>query len=258
MKQSLTILSLLCCAASASAQVKIPAAGQSQTPPKQAMTAPVYVPPPPGTQLLVVGGSDDCSNAAANDAISGAGTFSMTNVGATNGLPDSTGCVNTQLDVWFYWTSTQTGTARLQFCGQTTTDTVVAIWADNNGGACPSGTAVVCNDDSCGLQSQVLWSTTAGQTYFLQLGAFGAEFMQAPVRVRDRRLGLAQLVGRVGLRFLGGGHLAAQVFDAAFQVLQLPLLRIDRRREGGRRQKRDKAKGFDAETASGNHVLALP
>ncbi|MBK7875900.1 MAG: hypothetical protein IPJ77_09125 [Planctomycetes bacterium] len=174
MKTTLTLLTLLCSAASASAQVKLQSTSQLPMPPKQAMTAPVYIPPPPGTQLLVVGGSDDCSTAATNDAISGVGTFSVTNVGATNGAPDSTGCINTQLDVWFYWTATQTGAARLQLCGQTTTDTVVAIWADNNGGACPSGTAVACNDDSCGLQSQVIWPTTAGQTYFFQIGAFGA------------------------------------------------------------------------------------
>ena len=175
MKLTLTILSAVCCAVTASAQIKVPfTGGQTPAAPKQAMNAPVYIPPPPGTQLLVVGGSDDCANAAANDAISGAGTFSVTNVGATNGLPDSAGCPSTQLDVWFFWTSTQTGTARLQFCTQTTTDTVITVWADNNGGACPTGTEVVCNDDSCGLQSLVTWPTTAGQTYFFQLGAYGA------------------------------------------------------------------------------------
>ncbi|MBK7877945.1 MAG: hypothetical protein IPJ77_19885 [Planctomycetes bacterium] len=116
-------------------------------------------------------GGDTCS---APTFISGPGTFPVSNVGATNGTPDSAGCVNTQLDVWFLWTSTQTGTARVQFCGLTTTDTVLAVWADNNGGACPSGTAVACNDDSCGLQSLVSFPATAGQTFFIQAGAFGA------------------------------------------------------------------------------------
>ncbi|MFO1010659.1 MAG: hypothetical protein U1F29_11410 [Planctomycetota bacterium] len=116
-------------------------------------------------------GGDNCS---APTVITGTGVFPVSTVGATNGAPDSSGCTSTQLDVWFHWTAPQTGTAQLQFCGLTTSDTVVAVWADNNGGACPSGTAVVCNDDSCGLQSSVSFPTTVGQTFFFQLGAFGA------------------------------------------------------------------------------------
>ena len=33
-----------------------------------------------------------------------------------------------------------------------------------------AGTAIVCNDDTCGLQSEVTWAATTGTTYLLQVG----------------------------------------------------------------------------------------
>ncbi|MCY2961624.1 MAG: hypothetical protein NTY35_15790 [Planctomycetota bacterium] len=144
----------------------------------RAKTAPTKdVPPmgPPTSGLLAVGGSDDCANAAAANAIAGAGVFAVTTVGATNGSPDAASCVNTQRDVWFYWTATSTGVATINTCGGTTVDTVLTVWADGApAGSCPSGAAVACNDDFCGLQSQVAFSALAGTSYFLQFGAFSA------------------------------------------------------------------------------------
>ncbi|MBI5364937.1 MAG: hypothetical protein HZA53_17295 [Planctomycetes bacterium] len=168
MKTSLYALSAVCCLAfAASAQVKL------QIPAKNPVGGPT--PTPPGTSFLLVGGSDDCANASAADAISGLGAFAVTNVGATNGLPDATGCVNTQLDVWFFWTATATGSVDVALCGGATADTVLTVWPDNAAGACPTGTtAIVCNDDSCGLQSKVTFAATSGTSYFFQLGAFGA------------------------------------------------------------------------------------
>jgi hypothetical protein len=117
-------------------------------------------------------GGDDC---AAPTVIVGPGTYPVSTVGATNGGPDSAGCVNTQREVWFHWTSTQAGTARVQLCGLVSADTVVAVWADNNPGACPSGAAVACDDDGCtNLQSLVTFPAAAGQTFFFQIGAFGS------------------------------------------------------------------------------------
>jgi hypothetical protein len=60
-----------------------------------------------------------------------------------------------------------------------------------------------------------------------QSGAFGAQFMQAPIDVGNGRFGFAQLIGGIGLRFLGLCHVAAQGFDADLQVLQFFLFRID-------------------------------
>jgi len=132
---------------------------------------------PSTPQLLVsslVGGSDNCATAAANDAISGLGTFSVTNAGATNGAPDGPGCVSTQLDVWLYWTSTVTGTVIIDSCGGIGADSVLAVWNDGaSPGTCPT-TLVGCNDDFCGLQSQVSFAAVTGNKYFIQWGGYGA------------------------------------------------------------------------------------
>src|SRR5947207_286501 len=65
---------------------------------------------------FLVNGSDNCANAAASDAISGLGTFGVSNVGATTGSPLAN-CGAIGLDVWFYWTSTVTGTVIINACG---------------------------------------------------------------------------------------------------------------------------------------------
>jgi len=163
-----TSIALLCLASLASAQTKGPSPVKD---PNQGG----YFPPPGGTSFLVVGGSDNCANASTADAISGNGTFAVTTVGATNGTPDAVGCVNTQLDVWFFWTAGATGSATLSLCGGATADTVVTVWPNNAAGACPTGTtSIACNDDFCGLQSQVTFPAVSGTSYFFQLGAFGS------------------------------------------------------------------------------------
>jgi hypothetical protein len=112
-------------------------------------------------------GSDDCSTAT---PISGPGTFPVSTVNATDSAQQSTGCPLAHRDVWFAWTSTQSGPVRVQFCGGTTADTVVAAYT---GASCPvSGTQIACNDDSCGLQSMITFTATSGSTYLLQMGAF--------------------------------------------------------------------------------------
>lgn len=119
------------------------------------------------TSALVVGGGDSCSAA---DAIAGAGLFTVDTTLATDGVPDSGGCPNTNRDVWFYWTSPFTGGVTVETCGGTGADTVITVWADNNGGACPSGVAIACNDDTCLLQSRVTFLATAATSYFFQFG----------------------------------------------------------------------------------------
>ncbi|MGE3107110.1 MAG: GC-type dockerin domain-anchored protein [Phycisphaerales bacterium] len=72
-------------------------------------------------------------------------------------------------DEWFLWTATGTGTATLSACGGTTVDTKAAVYA---GAACPPGTPIACNDDSCGLQSQMTFACTSGQQYLVQIGTY--------------------------------------------------------------------------------------
>ncbi len=130
--------------------------------------------PAPGASLLpLVGGSNDCSTAAVNDAISGVGMFAVNTVGATTGVaPQPVGFSTIKNDVWFYWTATVTGVARLETCNGVTVDSKAAAWTANNGTMCPSGTQLAYNDDACGLQTRITWDVTAGTPYFLQLGAF--------------------------------------------------------------------------------------
>ncbi|MBL8861076.1 MAG: hypothetical protein JNK02_03610 [Planctomycetes bacterium] len=162
---SLTILAAL--AATAAAQHKDEPTIAKGNPPG-------HYGPPPGTSFVVlVGGSDDCANAAVNDAITGTGTFAVNTVGATTGVaPQPVGFATIKNDVWFYWTAPTTGAARLETCGGVTVDTKAAAWAANNGTLCPSGTQLAYNDDACSLQTRITWPVTAGQSYFLQLGAF--------------------------------------------------------------------------------------
>ncbi len=158
-----TSIALLCLASIAGAQTKATAV--------KAPGTPGYFPPPPGSSFLVAGGSDNCANALVNDSITGLGTFAVTTVGATTGVTPQTPST-IKNDVWFLWTSTVSSTVIFNTCGGVTADSKIAVWADNNGGACPSGVNLAYNDDSCGLQSEVQFAAATGSTYFLQIGAF--------------------------------------------------------------------------------------
>ncbi|NRA97757.1 MAG: hypothetical protein HRU14_16290, partial [Planctomycetes bacterium] len=130
----------------------------------------------PGALNVVVGGSDDCS---APNAIAGQGTFPFNNSAATNGAEGQNEYICYQFgssavdnDVWFLWTADVTGTAVIDCCGLTSLDTKIAGYPDNGGG-CPSpGSALDCNDDTCGLESQISFPCTAASTYTLQVGNF--------------------------------------------------------------------------------------
>jgi len=74
-------------------------------------------------------------------------------------------------DVWFNWSAAATGNAVVDFCGNSI-DTKVASYNDDNGGNCPLGGALACNDDTCGLQSTISFAVTGGSSYVLQVGTF--------------------------------------------------------------------------------------
>lgn len=128
---------------------------------------------PAGT-LALVGGSDSC---ASPEAIGGTGTFAYDTTLATTGtqgqseaLCSGFGGSGIANDVWFAWTASFTGTARVSTCGLTTDDTKLAAYS---GSGCPlAGSALACDDDTCGVQSTVEFSAVSGSTYTLQLGHF--------------------------------------------------------------------------------------
>ncbi|MBK7876278.1 MAG: hypothetical protein IPJ77_11055 [Planctomycetes bacterium] len=117
-------------------------------------------------------GSDDCTTA---QAIAGVGSFPFNNTTATTGTQGQSnatclffGSTAIQRDVWFTWTSNVTDQVELATCG-TTMDSKVAVYA---GSGCPTTPPIVCNDDSCGLQSRLNFAAVAGNTYTIQLGTF--------------------------------------------------------------------------------------
>jgi hypothetical protein len=109
-------------------------------------------PPPP---------NDSCS---APSTVVGYGSFPFSDVGATT---DGTNCSLGTGDVWFTWVAPGTGSSTVSLCGGSTLDSVLAVY---NGVGCPvPGSWITCNDDFCGLQSQISFAATAGNSYTIQL-----------------------------------------------------------------------------------------
>ena len=115
--------------------------------------------------------NDDCENAIAVG--NGSTNFDTTDA-TTDGPNLPAGCdegfgLSLVRDIWYRYTSPCTGTATFDFCGSGF-DTRVAAYAFNQN-ACP-GAFIACNDDSCGLQSQMTFSVSVGQQYLIRVGGF--------------------------------------------------------------------------------------
>ncbi|MFN9787593.1 MAG: hypothetical protein ACK57N_13570 [Planctomycetia bacterium] len=115
-------------------------------------------------------------NCTAPTAINGSGPFNFATLGASTGTEGQNealclffGQTAITTDVWYTWTAGYTGSARLSLCGGATGDTKVAVYGGNG---CPTTAAIACNDDSCGLTSQLDFPCTQGQTYTIQLGMY--------------------------------------------------------------------------------------
>jgi len=123
------------------------------------------VTPPPAA-------NDECATA---EAISGDGSFAFDNSAGTTGTENQTdylcyqfGSSTVDNDVWFAWTATVDGDVIVETCGGTSMDSKIAI----SSGSCGALTVLACNDDTCGLQSQVATAVTNGSTYYVQVGNF--------------------------------------------------------------------------------------
>ncbi len=114
-------------------------------------------------------GSDSCGSA---QLIAGTGQFAFDNTNATtDGVPDNL-CLafNTaqiEKDVWFQWVAPAAGPYKLSTCGLTSVDTRVAVYD----GSC-AGTVLACNDDTCGVQSEVIFNAQSGGLYFFRVGVY--------------------------------------------------------------------------------------
>lgn len=124
------------------------------------------------TSNPLVGGSDSC---ASPEEIIGEGSFAFDLTGATTGIEGqneslcgAASGMAIERDVWFEWLAPTDGRVRLFTCDLTTVDTKIAVYP---GGGCPNdGTALACDDDTCGSQSTVEWDAIAGTVYTIQLG----------------------------------------------------------------------------------------
>jgi hypothetical protein len=121
--------------------------------------------------------SDDC---LLPQSFTGQGNFAFDNSHATTGLEGqaqaiclSFGTSGISNDIWFLWTADATGVATLKTCFGLGLDTKIAAYA---GAVCPHPTsgiaALACNDDTCGLESEITFAVTSGSIYLLQIGNF--------------------------------------------------------------------------------------
>ncbi|HIG10084.1 MAG: hypothetical protein ABGY71_11855 [bacterium] len=117
--------------------------------------------------------ADDCNTP---DVIAGQGNFpydtSIASTGAEGQNEASCYAFGTSgitNDMWFSWTPDATGPATISTC-TALFDTKIAAYP---GGACPTiGSSLACNDDTCGLQSTILFPVVSGTSYMLQVGNF--------------------------------------------------------------------------------------
>ncbi|MEW6051124.1 MAG: GEVED domain-containing protein [Candidatus Zixiibacteriota bacterium] len=112
--------------------------------------------PPPGPA------NNSCANAT---PIGDVVNLPFTTIGATH---DGPGACIYGANIWFCYTAPCDGAARVSLCGSSY-DTKVAVY---NGCSCPPGAPVACNDDFCGLSSEVTIPVTMGQTYLIEIGGY--------------------------------------------------------------------------------------
>jgi len=93
---------------------------------------------------------------------------------ATDG-PDEPGACNfsedthVRSDIWYEYVPSCDGPAVISLCGSAY-DTKLAVY---EGAVClPAPPAGACNDDACGLQSEVRIAVTAGRSYLVRIGGF--------------------------------------------------------------------------------------
>lgn len=113
-------------------------------------------------------GGDLCSQAR---TISGVGLFSFDNSAATTSAPS--GCPMAR-DVWFRWVAPATRAVTVSTCGLTTTPGLDTALAVHPAGGCPPAAPIACEDDSCGLDAEVVFQAVAGEAYLLRVGTWAS------------------------------------------------------------------------------------
>lgn len=109
--------------------------------------------------------SDDCASAP---QVTGSTTVAFDLTNATNDGTATCGASAANRDVWVKYHSGAAGTAIFSLCGGASFDTVLTVF-DGCG-----GTQLNCNDDYCGLQSQISLVMSVGQDVWIRISVFGS------------------------------------------------------------------------------------
>lgn len=82
---------------------------------------------------------------------------------------DGPGGCQTAPNIWYLYTVTEAGDAVISLCGSDY-DTKMAVY----GGECEALTEIACNDDACGLQSEIeLVNVNVGDKFYIEVGGYG-------------------------------------------------------------------------------------
>ncbi|MFN0059333.1 MAG: hypothetical protein ACKVX7_12835 [Planctomycetota bacterium] len=110
--------------------------------------------------------NDDCPNAIA--LTDGVATPYST-FGSTADVDPT--CVPGGGTVWYTYTAVGDGVVTVSLCGSSY-DTRLAIFSGGAGCPVDTSTELACNDDSCGLQSEIEQPVSAGELLYIQVGGF--------------------------------------------------------------------------------------
>jgi hypothetical protein len=108
------------------------------------------------------------------------GTTAFDTTGATTSAPGWP-CAAGGNDLWYRFTSATTGNITVSTCNGTTYDSALEAFS----GTCAALVSLVCNDDSCALQSRISFAATAGQTYYIRVGGFASQTGQGNLDIND-------------------------------------------------------------------------
>ncbi len=121
------------------------------------------------------GGTGPINDSCVNAIAVANGTFGFDSTGATtDGPTEPTLCTffsytDVGSDIWYCYTAPLTGDVTVSLCGSGY-DTKLAVYA---GCGCPApDSAIFCNDDSCGLQSELTFAAQSGDTFMIRIGGY--------------------------------------------------------------------------------------
>jgi hypothetical protein len=90
------------------------------------------------------------------------------------------GFVSSAPDLWYSYTAVAPFPVTVETCGANY-DSMLQVFS----GTCGALTVEGCNDDSCGLQSQVTFTPVVGATYYVRVGGYGAASGQGTLSLRE-------------------------------------------------------------------------